>query len=214
MHLEDSKNVTPLAIGNLVDQPVPYQLVEERVIAATVDVHPAHHVAASYIDKAVGGGSELCISPQVCREFLVVLTRQASRRFQTSLIHTTVGIWQRPYKRWRATTFSATRGVLMRLSASASFWHRQPPGRRRQTKHAERLSEVCSKDERPPQQLRDEPTQQEEWQRDANEAESGHGLVRVERGSRFSRRSRAPVVSHCSAECGGRPHACDSMGPG
>lgn len=45
-------------------------------IAATVDVHPAHQVAASYIDRAVGGGLELCISPQVCREFLVVLTRQ------------------------------------------------------------------------------------------------------------------------------------------
>ena len=26
--------------------------------------------------KVVGGGLELCISPQVCREFLVVLTRQ------------------------------------------------------------------------------------------------------------------------------------------
>lgn len=46
------------------------------VIAATVDVHPAHQAAATYIDNAIGGGMELCISPQVCREFLVVLTRQ------------------------------------------------------------------------------------------------------------------------------------------
>jgi len=46
------------------------------IIAATVDVHPAHQVATSYIDKVVSGGLELCISPQVCREFLVVLTRQ------------------------------------------------------------------------------------------------------------------------------------------
>jgi predicted nucleic acid-binding protein len=46
------------------------------IIAATVDVHPAHQTAVSYVDKAVSGGLELCIRPQVCREFLVVLTRQ------------------------------------------------------------------------------------------------------------------------------------------
>jgi hypothetical protein len=32
------------------------------IIAATVDVHPDHQRAASYVDKAVGGGLELCIS--------------------------------------------------------------------------------------------------------------------------------------------------------
>jgi predicted nucleic acid-binding protein len=36
------------------------------IIAATVDVHPAHQVATSYIDKAVSDGLDLCISPQVC----------------------------------------------------------------------------------------------------------------------------------------------------
>lgn len=46
------------------------------LIAATVDAHPAHAVASGWVEQAGRAGLELCISPQVCREFLVVLTRQ------------------------------------------------------------------------------------------------------------------------------------------
>lgn len=46
------------------------------IIAATVEVHPSHGQACAYIDQAIGTGQELCMSLQVCREFLVVLTRQ------------------------------------------------------------------------------------------------------------------------------------------
>lgn len=46
------------------------------LIAATVDAHPSHAVASSWVEQAGQAGLELCISPQVCREFLVVLTRQ------------------------------------------------------------------------------------------------------------------------------------------
>ena len=43
--------------------PVPEVFLDTSlIIAATVDVHPAHQAAASYIDNAVGGGLELCIS--------------------------------------------------------------------------------------------------------------------------------------------------------
>ncbi len=37
------------------------------IIAATVDVHPGHQAAVSYVDKAVSDGLELCVSQQVCR---------------------------------------------------------------------------------------------------------------------------------------------------
>lgn len=46
------------------------------LVAATVELHPAHTAAARWIENAAPSGLELCISPQVCREFLVVLTRQ------------------------------------------------------------------------------------------------------------------------------------------
>src|SRR5664280_1806826 len=46
------------------------------IVAATVEVHPSHAASAAFVDKAVSDGADLCISPQICREFLVVLTRQ------------------------------------------------------------------------------------------------------------------------------------------
>lgn len=46
------------------------------IVAATVEVHPSHAVAAAFVDGAIARGAKLHISPQVCREFLVVLTRQ------------------------------------------------------------------------------------------------------------------------------------------
>jgi predicted nucleic acid-binding protein len=46
------------------------------LIAATVEVHPSHAAAAAYADVEVDRGVQMCISSQVCREFLVVLTRQ------------------------------------------------------------------------------------------------------------------------------------------
>jgi predicted nucleic acid-binding protein len=46
------------------------------IVAATVAAHPSHVAAAAFVGNAVSAGLELCISPQICREFLVVLTRQ------------------------------------------------------------------------------------------------------------------------------------------
>jgi predicted nucleic acid-binding protein len=46
------------------------------IIAATVEAHPAHKASAAFVDDCVADGQAMCISLQVCREFLVVLTRQ------------------------------------------------------------------------------------------------------------------------------------------
>jgi predicted nucleic acid-binding protein len=55
------------------------------IIPATVAVHPAHAASSAFIDAEIARGVVLCISPQVCREFLVVLTRQpvSDRVFET-----------------------------------------------------------------------------------------------------------------------------------
>ena len=46
------------------------------IVAATVEAHPSHVAAAEFVDDAVARAVLLYMSPQVCREFLVVLTRQ------------------------------------------------------------------------------------------------------------------------------------------
>ncbi len=65
------------------------------IVAATVEVHPSHDIAAAYVDQAVSDGVELCISPQVCREFLVVLTRQpvSAREFSLSEALGALNVW-------------------------------------------------------------------------------------------------------------------------
>ena len=46
------------------------------IVAASVDVHPSHASASSYAVKLAGEDVPLCISPQICREFVVALTRK------------------------------------------------------------------------------------------------------------------------------------------
>jgi predicted nucleic acid-binding protein len=46
------------------------------LVAATVPAHPGHAAARVYLRRARKRGSAFCISPQICREFLVVVTRQ------------------------------------------------------------------------------------------------------------------------------------------
>ncbi len=45
------------------------------LVAAAVDLHPSHAVAAAYLARVAAEGGAACISGQVCREFLVALTR-------------------------------------------------------------------------------------------------------------------------------------------
>jgi predicted nucleic acid-binding protein len=53
------------------------------IVAASVAEHPSHATARDTIDRLVRDRTPLCFSPQVCREILVVLTRQpvAGRTF-------------------------------------------------------------------------------------------------------------------------------------
>jgi predicted nucleic acid-binding protein len=45
------------------------------LVAAAVDLHPSHGVAAAYLARLAAEGGAACISGQICREFLVALTR-------------------------------------------------------------------------------------------------------------------------------------------
>jgi predicted nucleic acid-binding protein len=54
----------------------PLFLDTSLIIAATVEAHPGHRASTAFIDARVAEGRPMCISLQVCREFLVVLTRQ------------------------------------------------------------------------------------------------------------------------------------------
>lgn len=54
----------------------PLFLDTSLIIAATVEAHPGHSASTAFIDAQVAQDRPMCISLQVCREFLVVLTRQ------------------------------------------------------------------------------------------------------------------------------------------
>jgi predicted nucleic acid-binding protein len=65
------------------------------VVAATIDVHPSHLAAAAFMDAAVADSAALHINPQICREFLVVLTRQpvSGRTFTPEEALVALEIW-------------------------------------------------------------------------------------------------------------------------
>ena len=46
------------------------------LVAATVAAHPGRAAARAYLRRVRRGRVSFCISPQICREFLVVITRQ------------------------------------------------------------------------------------------------------------------------------------------
>jgi predicted nucleic acid-binding protein len=46
------------------------------LVAATVESHPSHATAVALLARLVADQAPLAISTQICREFLVVLTRQ------------------------------------------------------------------------------------------------------------------------------------------
>jgi predicted nucleic acid-binding protein len=65
------------------------------IIAATVEAHPSHIAAADFVDDAVSRAVEVYVSPQVCREFIVVLTRQpvSGRTFTVDEAHSALSVW-------------------------------------------------------------------------------------------------------------------------
>jgi predicted nucleic acid-binding protein len=65
------------------------------LVAASVSAHPSHGVASAYLARLEADGAPACISGQVCREFLVVLTRQPveGRAFTTDEALAALGMW-------------------------------------------------------------------------------------------------------------------------
>jgi predicted nucleic acid-binding protein len=54
----------------------PVFLDTSLIVAASVDAHPSNLSAVVFVNALVADAAPLCISSQVCREFLVVLTRK------------------------------------------------------------------------------------------------------------------------------------------
>jgi predicted nucleic acid-binding protein len=79
-----------------IDTDVAVFLDTSLVIAATVEVHPSHKAASQFVDELVSGTAQVCISSQVCREFLVVLTRQpvSGRVFSVDEAISALGVWR------------------------------------------------------------------------------------------------------------------------
>jgi predicted nucleic acid-binding protein len=65
------------------------------LVAASVSAHPSHGVASAYLARVEADGAPACINGQVCREFLVVLTRQPveGRAFSTDEALVALGTW-------------------------------------------------------------------------------------------------------------------------
>ena len=82
------------------------------LVAATVVTHPAHAAAGALLDKLTNEQTPLCISVQVCREFLVVLTRQPveGRTFTVEEALASLDTW-----RSAASTLDEDGGVLLEL---------------------------------------------------------------------------------------------------
>ncbi|MBI3183497.1 MAG: type II toxin-antitoxin system VapC family toxin [Myxococcales bacterium] len=54
----------------------PVFLDTSLIVAASVNFHPGYPAAVSYLTDLVKEETPLCISPQVCREFMTALTRK------------------------------------------------------------------------------------------------------------------------------------------
>jgi predicted nucleic acid-binding protein len=73
----------------------PLFLDTSLIIAATVEAHPAHKAASNFVDARVAEARPMLISLQVCREFLVVLTRQpvSGRNFTLTESLAALDVW-------------------------------------------------------------------------------------------------------------------------
>jgi predicted nucleic acid-binding protein len=53
----------------------PVFLDSNVLIATSVEAHPSHAVASALVARLAASSVTVCISPQICREFLSVMTR-------------------------------------------------------------------------------------------------------------------------------------------
>ena len=91
-----AKTFTATMVAEASQPDEQYFLDTSVIVAATVAVHPSYVVAGEFVDEAVGRGAGLNISPQVCREYLVVLTRQpvSGRVFTVDEAVSALRVWQ------------------------------------------------------------------------------------------------------------------------
>lgn len=74
------------------------------LVAASVPAHPGHAGARAYLRRS--RRASWCISPQICREFLVVITRQPVEGLVYTLSEATAALME-----WRATCTTLSEGA-------------------------------------------------------------------------------------------------------
>jgi predicted nucleic acid-binding protein len=92
--MSDAKISTTTMVGEATPAQALF-LDTSLIVAATVEAHPSYVTAAEFVDDAVARAAVLYLSPQVCREFLVVLTRQpvSGRTFTVDEAHSALSVW-------------------------------------------------------------------------------------------------------------------------
>ena len=66
------------------------------LVAATVEEHPRHAASKTYVEGLAVDRTPTCITPQICREFMVVLTRAAigPRSFSVEEALSALNVWR------------------------------------------------------------------------------------------------------------------------
>jgi predicted nucleic acid-binding protein len=66
------------------------------LVAASVEEHPSHAASKAYVEGLAGARTATCITPQICREFIAVLTRAAigPRSFSVEEALSALNVWR------------------------------------------------------------------------------------------------------------------------
>ena len=75
----------------------PLFLDTSLIVAASVSFHPSNAEAVAFIATLVNEDTPLCISPQICREFVTVLTRKpiGGKTFTVEEALAALSTWQK-----------------------------------------------------------------------------------------------------------------------
>jgi predicted nucleic acid-binding protein len=66
------------------------------LVAGSVEEHPSHPASKAYVERLAEQQIPMCITPQICREFMVVLTRAAigPRSFSVEEALRALNVWR------------------------------------------------------------------------------------------------------------------------
>lgn len=75
----------------------PLFLDTSLIVAASVSFHPSNAEAVAYVAKLLNEDTPFCISPQICREFVSVLTRKpiGGKTFTVEEALATLSTWEK-----------------------------------------------------------------------------------------------------------------------